>query len=92
MLLFTNVQYTKPKLSILCVLLLYAILWPQEKYVYVENYFNMFRHGIYYSKLCSSTRLDHGVLAVGYGQGVSKPINQSINLNQIKPINMIISD
>ena len=33
--------------------------------------FHFYKHGVYHDKKCSSMRLDHGVLAVGYG--ASKP-------------------
>ena len=30
--------------------------------------FHLYKEGIYYEKPCSSTKLDHGVLVVGYGE------------------------
>jgi len=30
--------------------------------------FHLYKEGIYYEKTCSSTKLDHGVLVVGYGE------------------------
>ena len=43
----------------------------------IENYFSSFfiqlyKSGVYHAWFCSQTRLDHGVLAVGYGTDDSK--------------------
>jgi len=32
-----------------------------------HNSFQLYKSGIYYESACSSSRLDHGVLAIGYG-------------------------
>jgi len=32
-----------------------------------QNSFQLYKSGVYYETKCSSSRLDHGVLAIGYG-------------------------
>jgi len=32
-----------------------------------HNSFQLYKSGVYYESACSSSRLDHGVLAIGYG-------------------------
>lgn len=35
--------------------------------------FRFYKRGVYYERECSSTKLDHGVLAVGYGTEEMEP-------------------